>query len=480
MLTKPLPTLVLLLLQVALFQAAVLQATVFQPTAAQAHFVWIDARPGADGKLRPEVYFGETPAPGEADLLDRVAQTKAWLRSAGGTRTVVELQKSADAERPAWLGQQPLAGPSSLEADCLYGVFSRGPKPLLLHYYAKHLSNLDDANWQQLCRADALELDLVPQKTATGLTLTALWQGQPAPGAEVVVNLPGSDEPQKMTTDAQGRVALALPSQGRLSARVRLLEADRKGEHQGKTYDGALHYATLTMELAMNPTTTVRSEQPAAQTELTAPALLERARLARCTWRNVPGFRARLAVEVPGFRGAGQLTVSADGDVALEGFPAGFDAKPVQGYLESLVQHRLADTSADENVEYVAESQPHPLGRLIRFIGDEKMQSSYRVRDDMVTQVNRVMGDNRFSIDVLDIQRDAAGKYLPRVFTVSYWDKTSGSLRRTETHVNHWLAVGAFELPRSVSLVRATAEGDKVMQLELSRHELLPTNGAKP
>ncbi len=152
----------------------------------------------------------------------------------------------------------------------------------------------------------------------------------------------------------------------------------------------------------------------------------------------------------------------------------------MQGYLESLVQHRLADTAADENVEYVAESQPHPLGRMIRFIGDEKMQSSYRVRDNMVTEVNRVMGDLRFSIDVLDVQRDAAGKYLPRVFTVNFWNKTSGALQRTETHVNHWLAVGDYELPRSVSLVRANAEGNKVMQLEFTRHELLSVPGSKP
>jgi hypothetical protein len=283
-----------------------------------------------------------------------------------------------------------------------------------------------------------------------------------------------------MTTDAQGQVALEPAPRGRLAARARLLEADRQGEHQGKAYDGALHYATLTMELAMNPQTASPSDPPAAQAELTAPALLEQARLARCTWRKFPGFQAQLAVEMVGFHGAGQLTVSADGDISLAGFPAGFDAKPVQGYLESLVQHRLADTGADENVEYVAESQPHPLGRLIRFIGDEKMQSSYRVRDRMVTQVNRVMGDVRFSIDVVDVQRDAAGKYLPRVFTVSYWDKASGSLRRTETHVNHWLAVGSFELPRSVSLVRANAEGDKVMQLEFSQHELLSAAGPKP
>ena len=465
MFKKPLPTLALLLLQAAV---------------AQAHFIWIDARPGADGKPRPEVYFSETPTPGEADLLDKVAQTKAWLRLESGTRIPIDLKKSSKVDLPAWVGEQPVAGPASLEADCDYGVFSRGKKPMLLHYYAKHLSDLDETNWPRLCLAEALALDLVPHQTPGGLTLTALWRGKPTADVEVVVHLPGSDEPQKLVTDATGKVTILPATAGRLAARARLVEADRKGQHQGKPYDGALHYSTLTMELAMNPTTAAKSEQPADQAELTAPALLERARLARCTWRDFPGFKAHLVVETVDFRGAGEVTVGTDGDVALTGFPADFDAKPVQGYLESLVQHRLADTAADENVEYVAESKPHPLGRLIRFIGDEKLQSTYRVQDDMVTEVNRVMGDLRFSIDVLDVERDAAGKYLPRVFTVSYWDKNSGALKRTETHINHWLAVGRFELPRSLSLVRCSSEGNKLMQLELSRHELLSAAGPKP
>jgi hypothetical protein len=392
----------------------------------------------------------------------------------------IDLEKSADGEPPAWIGNQPVGSPSSLEADCDYGVFSRGSKPMLLHYYAKHLSDLNETNWPRLCLAEALALDLVPHQTPNGLTLTTLWRGKPTADVEVVVHLPGSNEPQKMVSDAAGKVTIQPAPMGRLAARARLVEADRKGEHQGKPYEGALHYSTLTMELAMNPTSAAKSEEPAAQAELSAPALLERARLARCTWRDFPGFRAHLVVETVDFRGAGEMTVSADGDVTLTGFPADFEAKPVQGYLESLVGHRLADTAADENVEYVAESKPHPLGRLIRFIGDEKLQSTYRVRDDMVTEVNRVMGDLRFSIDVLDVERDSAGKYLPRVFTVSYWDKGSGALKRTETHVNQWLAVGRFELPHSLSLVRCSSEGNKLMQLELSRHELLSAAGSKP
>ncbi len=187
---------------------------------AQAHFVWIDVRPGADGMPRPEVYFSETPAPGEAELLDKIAHTKAWLRVESEPRTPIELKKSAEGAPPAWVGQQVVDGPSSLEAECDYGVFSRGPKPLLLHYYAKHLTKANEATWPQLGRAEALALDLVPQRTATGLKLTALWQGQPAANIEVVLLLPGHDEPQKMTTDAQGQIALEPAPHGRLAARL--------------------------------------------------------------------------------------------------------------------------------------------------------------------------------------------------------------------------------------------------------------------
>jgi uncharacterized protein DUF3386 len=220
-------------------------------------------------------------------------------------------------------------------------------------------------------------------------------------------------------------------------------------------------------------TTCLAMASEAAESELPARELLAKARRARAVWLDFPGFRARLEVKLPGQQAVGHVTVTASGDVKLADFPADFDTAAVQSYLESLVGHRLADPESTDDVEYVAEDKTHPLGRLIKFVGDEKLHSSYRIRDDVVTEVNRQMGPTRFMIDVLEVERNAAGKYLPQVFTVSFWNSGSGALERTETHLNHWTPVGGFDLPRAVMLSRSSGEGSRVMQLSLSDHELL-------
>ena len=217
----------------------------------------------------------------------------------------------------------------------------------------------------------------------------------------------------------------------------------------------------------------------AAGNEPDAPQLLHNARLARAVWKDFPGCRAKLSLNINGQRGDGTLTVKPSGDVELSGFPAGLDLAPAKAYLESLVNHRMADTAADqEKVEFVPESQNHPLGPLIKFIGDEKLHSTYRVHGDVVTEVNRVMGDTRFSIAVLDVFRNAAGKYTPRVFTVSFWDNATGAAKRSETHVNDWTTVGNFELPLSVTLLKPSASGNYVMEMTFRDHALLTSSGA--
>jgi hypothetical protein len=232
--------------------------------------------------------------------------------------------------------------------------------------------------------------------------------------------------------------------------------------------------------LAMQPTST----EAAAPQSPSAGQLLAQARRARSIWTNFPGFNARLRVATTaGYVGQGTLTVTAGGEVKLTGFPSGLDEKQVGDYLESLVGHRLAETNPDERVEFADDGTPaHPLGRLVKFVGDEKLHSSYRLRDDVVTQVNREMGEVRFSIDVLHVHRDATGKYVPEVFTVTFRDKSSGALKRCETHLNEWTQVGNFELPSHIRLQRSGADAESLLTLDLAGHELLPAeqSGSKP
>lgn len=213
---------------------------------------------------------------------------------------------------------------------------------------------------------------------------------------------------------------------------------------------------------------------PSAAESLTANELLERARDARATWDDFPGFTARMKLENGDQAASGEIAVSADGGVKLQGFE-GADLKSVQARLDSLIQHRFAGGAPGEDVEYVDEPVEHPLGRLLRFKGDEKLHSAYRVKDDVITEVNREAGPMRFSISVLEIHRNPEGKYLPQAFNVSFWDASSGELKSTETHLNLWKRVGRFDLPARVLIVSGDKNGKRALQCVLSDHRLAST-----
>src|SRR5262249_3591123 len=61
----------------------------------------------------------------------------------------------------------------------------------------------------------------------------------------------------------------------------------------------------------------------------------------------------------------------------------------------------------------------HPLGRLVAFEGG-RFASSYRIKDRQIRVVNRDLGKRHMTITVLDNERTAEGRFLPRSYTVQY------------------------------------------------------------
>src|SRR5579871_2092926 len=60
--------------------AAVTALYVLSAAPAWAHFIWVDAARSEQGKWQARAYFGETPEPGEARLIVKVAHAKSWFR----------------------------------------------------------------------------------------------------------------------------------------------------------------------------------------------------------------------------------------------------------------------------------------------------------------------------------------------------------------------------------------------------------------
>ena len=214
-------------------------------------------------------------------------------------------------------------------------------------------------------------------------------------------------------------------------------EIDRRGRHDKR--DG--HEKPAAAKDAIGGKSIDAASSPTAQ------QLLDRARDGRAVWDDFPGFSADLTLWTGGKKSACRITVTGDGEVQLRGCE-GVDTSGVQILLDSLVQHRLGGGGPQQAVVFVNEPGEHPLGRMIRFEGDTAMHSAYRVKDDMVTEVNRRMGDSRFTISVLDADHNAEGKYLPTTIQVSYWDAASGAEKQRD-------ALYALEARRQIRPARA-------------------------
>jgi hypothetical protein len=73
---------------------------------------------------------------------------------------------------------------------------------------------------------------------------------------------------------------------------------------------------------------------------------------------------------------------------------------------------------------------------------------------------------------MVENEKNAEGKFLPRSYIVQYWDDATGNLLRTETVRDGWKRVGAFDLPTTHTVSTASGDGYSVSTFTLSEHKL--------
>ncbi len=413
--------------------------------------------------MQARLYFSELPEPGESHLIGKIAHAKAWVRDAAGQRVALKLgQPDEDAALLPLVGK--VAPGDSLEAVCDYGVYERGPAGLLLQYYSKCLSGDWAQQGDKAARAEGLKLDVVPTLKDGKLSLEVLYQGQPAGTGEVLVVGPNG-EVEELTADEQGRAIVDTQSPGRYAVRAAHIESNKSGERDGKKYAQTWHYCTLLVDV--RPTTAADSA------ELSAVDALERARAGRATWEDFPGYTTDLTVTSGDEKVSGKATIDSSGVVELD-MPKSKLTDWVEEQLNSLVQHRMPDGEVSEgNVQWAEPNDDHPLGRLIS-LGDTAFSSAYRLKDDVIMEVNRSAGPAmRFTISVLEIERNAENKYLPRAFTMNFFNSKSGELQNSLGYWNEWCRVGTFDLPKTILEVDAHPGGTTTKQIAFSNCKLI-------
>jgi hypothetical protein len=438
-------------------------AWALQAAPAQAHFLFVRILPPAEGGRAAEVYFSELAQAGDPRFLGKIAGTELWLERTPGTFEPLAVHKAPDRLR-AWL---PETGSVVVVGRCAYGVLAR-PKqtPFLLRHFPKALAGSPD-ELNKMRPYGKLPLEVTATVGEGGLRLVALRDGKPVPRAEFVT-VDANLANVKLTADEAGTARWKPPAAGLYSVYTRDTRKE-SGEAGGKQYEEVRDFATISFSWPMDR----READPAAV------ALFEEAVAARARWQDFPGFTARIAGNLDSRRFAGTVTVEAGGEATFtDDDPARSEA--VSGWvgdqLDSLVLHRLdrpAPPGRPRPVVRFAEARDeHPLGPLVVFEGG-RFASSYRIRDRQILVVNRHLGKENMTITVQENERNPEGRFLPRSYTVQYWEAGTGRLVRTEAVEDRWQRVGSWDLPASHTVTTATDAGLSVRTFTLTGPALL-------
>ena len=185
--------------------------------------------------------------------------------------------------------------------------------------------------------------------------------------------------------------------------------------------------------------------------------LLKEAHDARQVWpADFAGFSAELSFNDNGKITKGTLSYEQKG-VSLN--VEGLDEETKRwllNQLNSLLSHRRGGDFAKRdgaNPITFGDDDKSPIGRLVEL--HDGFKSSYRVRNGKVVDVTRTIGGERFTISVLETTPVENNKYLPRHFTVTYFDAKTGTLKRTESFSDTHTKVGNLWFPSERRIIRA-------------------------
>lgn len=216
------------------FLGAIALLTSFLAAPLDAHFIWVYQQ---DGKV--QIVFGEGLEPDQAKFMKGLNDMKVY-RVEQGKRALVEFTKQEEDELGWFEGDADKVG-QAIDVHCLYGVFGRGDRSMLLDYGAKYV-NLASAT--PASPGTELNLDLIPKLENGELTLTAYFRGKPIEGVEVQVEREATFQAELNSTN-DGKVPFNPAARYIVRGKYTIAQA---GELNGKEYDEQNYYCTLVVD----------------------------------------------------------------------------------------------------------------------------------------------------------------------------------------------------------------------------------------
>jgi Protein of unknown function (DUF3386) len=160
------------------------------------------------------------------------------------------------------------------------------------------------------------------------------------------------------------------------------------------------------------------------------------------------GFTADLTCQESGRISNGTVMVKSPRDVTLHLEHEDLQ-KWAEGQIGMMAVHRGPRSFEESDGKYsiaLGEEDHHPMGRLLIIHGDG-MNSTYRIKDDRITQINRSMERVKFTINVEDSLTTNDGKALTTRYTVFYFLPNTGELRQVESYSDSHAVVNGIYLP---------------------------------
>ncbi|VTS08144.1 DUF4198 domain-containing protein [Tuwongella immobilis] len=204
-----------------------------------AHFVFLV--PDAKNPAQLVAVFSEDLEVDENVPADRLKGLKLWSLSDAGQPAALETTVGENCLK-ADLGKQA----ANVQYGTLtYGVMKRGEMPaFLLAYHPKVVRGGVTAKAATV-GSERVPVELIPIVTGTNVKFQLLAEGKPLADAEVNV-IAGDGEKSKLRTSAEGLTS-AVSASGLVGAYAKFTRA-KPGEHDGKAYTEARHYATLVVD----------------------------------------------------------------------------------------------------------------------------------------------------------------------------------------------------------------------------------------
>lgn len=172
------------------------------------------------------------------------------------------------------------------------------------------------------------------------------------------------------------------------------------------------------------------------------------------------GFTADVTINDNGQIARAVINYDLGGGADLQ-FKAG-DVKESRAWvLEAvlnLIRHRRSSDFESREGRYIArfaDEDKSPMGR--RILVKDSMQTSYRVLDNHVTEVDRTIEDERFVISVLEETPVGQGRFLPRHFVLNYFDAATGALKHSDYFTDEYRQIDGVWFPMSERIVKAEA-----------------------